>query len=197
MTIDALWNRTRRERGVVIDSSKTGYRSLVRPLALRRFCNIDVRVIHLSRDPRATAWSVLKIRGPGRFAYGPRNLRIWLRTLVGWMVSDTAASLMKLLLPKGAYIRVNYEDFTEDSERKCEELTRFLGISRPEWICKDSILAGGHQIVGNAMKSQKKVKIVPDYEWKHKVPIGLRIASKIATLPWELVYRRRRSFTPD
>ncbi len=129
----------------IVDSSKLPTRALV----LAGVPGIDVRVIHLIREPRAVANAWLKKRyDPGKGAsmthYGAG------RTMLFWAGRQLLAEQLGRRLP---YLRIRYEDFAADPARTLDEIAAFVpGLEgRPSVFREDGKVDLGvlHSISGN------------------------------------------------
>ncbi|MDP6442787.1 MAG: sulfotransferase, partial [Pirellulaceae bacterium] len=80
------------ESRFVVDSSKSAHDCTGRPLALFRHTRLDVKIIHLVRDGRGVAWSVMKGAGSQerkrRFTRPSLN---FLRAVAGWTLANFCA----------------------------------------------------------------------------------------------------------
>jgi hypothetical protein len=104
-----------------VDSSKLPTRALL----LAGLDGIDVRVIHLIREPQAVAHAWLKQRfDPGKESsmsrYGVQ------RTMLFWAGRQLLAERLARRLP---YLRIRYEDFASHPERTLDEIAEFV----PGW----------------------------------------------------------------
>ncbi|MCH7655659.1 MAG: sulfotransferase [Chloroflexi bacterium] len=195
LTLGAVAAGAAPSQRVIVDSSKTGWSTTWRPLALLRWGDMDVRAIHIVRDPRGTVWSVLKTAGFRRPAYRLRNVVVVVRTVLGWLASNTAASALRVLLPEGRYLRVGYEELAASPIPEFRTITSFLGIDPLRWDGDRAVRAGGHQCYGNSMRGREHVIIEEDVAWKEELPIGFRLGVKLVTFPWTFWYGRHRSTT--
>ena len=104
----------------LVDSSK----SPLYAAFLRRLPTIDLRVVHIVRDPRATVYSHLRRHS---FGYGETfKLSLW------WLRSNVA--IEKLGRTGVPYTRIRYEDFVEDPARDEVGQRDFRGRDEPPSI---------------------------------------------------------------
>lgn len=99
---------------VVVDSSKSpAYGRL-----LASSPDVDLRVLHLVRDPRATAWSWRRAR---ELSLGPVGLGI------AW---DTWNTTIEALWARDdeRYLRLRYEDFAREPKASCGRMLEFAGL---------------------------------------------------------------------
>jgi hypothetical protein len=170
---------------VIIDSSK----SAVRPFAMSRLPGVDVRMVHLVRDVRATAWSQFK-----GYRKDPRNgvpsekppRAIW-KSSLEWVLANVLA---EQLAPAGAWSRqwIRHEDLVRDPEQVLSRLQSSLELDLQDVISQ--VLHGeavpvGHQIAGNRLRMQGAVRLRGDGEWITALPAKdrntcWRIAGRLA-----------------
>ncbi|MFC1531521.1 sulfotransferase [Gemmatimonadota bacterium] len=164
------------ENRVIVDSSKSVHRTDGRALALQRYTDLDVRVIHLVRDARAVTWSALK--GPGgseKLGY-TRVLPPLLRGL--WVVADwTITNLVCLVLARRltprSVIRVRYEDLVRNPRSELARIGAFVGVNLTdvsEMISLGQPLSPGHNVGGNRLTSTSAIRLKEDREWQDKLP---------------------------
>ena len=71
-------------------------------------------------------------------------------------------------------IRIRYEDFVDDPKSTLNQLSSILGIDFDDLACAlnagDTMLVG-HNIAGNRLRMAKTVKLRPNVEWRHKLPV--------------------------
>jgi hypothetical protein len=154
---------------VIVDSSK---RPLFAWLAAPR-PEVDVRVLHLTRDPRAVAYSRRRLKfNPDKQrnmgGHGPVS------TSVAWLSrSSVAAALWERSARETDYILVRYEDFAAAPRRAFERVLEWLGedqqkagVIGPEG---DYLAVPGHTIAGNPVRFKSGVvKVKLDAEWQRK-----------------------------
>ena len=156
---------------VIVDSSKLPpYGALLGTLP-----GIDLRVLHLVRDPRGTAFSWrrrrgLDGRGDGRLMSRPP---VWKAALL-WLVWNGAAGRLWARGDSGRYLRIRYEDFVADPERVIRRIAGFAGMSParlPFTPAGQVLLAPTHSVAGNPSRHRVgPVPITDDDEWIWAMP---------------------------
>lgn len=137
----------------IIDSSKSAKDAAGRPLALLRLAGLDVRVLHLSRDPRATVGSYLN-RGSNWVLEGHRTskpLESW-RPILGWTLANRIASRIGAALGPERYMHVRLEDILADPRPVLKKIGHFADLDLAD--VAERVLAGeafqaGHNVGGN------------------------------------------------
>ncbi|WCN84020.1 sulfotransferase [Micromonospora sp. LH3U1] len=158
--------------GVIVDSSKLPpYGALLGSLP-----GIDLYVLHVVRDPRATAYSwrrrrPLDGRVDDRLMTRPP---VWKAALL-WLVWNTAT--VRLWgghraaddRAVGRYLRVRYEDFVADPAGTTARIVRFVGATPDDlpFPTPDTVrLAPTHSVAGNPSRHRTGVVgVVADTEW--------------------------------
>ena len=115
-SIDQLYGKA------IIDSSKKG-KQLVNMLGvLGARPNVEVKVIHLMRDPRATTWSKVKRQGlkhtPWRF----------MRSMVSWVTENAEIRLARSIVPESDWVSVRYEDLCENLDATLKGISSQIGL---------------------------------------------------------------------
>ncbi|MFG1849119.1 sulfotransferase family protein [Micromonospora carbonacea] len=158
---------------VVVDSSKLPpYGALVGALP-----GIDLRVLHLVRDPRATAFSWRRRRGldgdtdPELMSRPPA----WKAALL-WLVWNTVTvRLWGDRAPEG-YLRVRYEDLTADPEPTLRRIAAFAGVDPdggPFTGPATVRLTPTHSVAGNPSRHRTgPVPITADVQWRRDLSRG-------------------------
>ncbi|WFE98843.1 sulfotransferase [Micromonospora sp. WMMD964] len=156
-----------RPGGVVVDSSKLPpYGALLGALP-----GIDLYVLHVVRDPRATAYSWRRRRpldGPADDRLMSRP-PVW-KAAVLWLVWNTATVRLWGRRPvDDRYLRVRYEDFVADPAGTTARIVRFVGATADDlpFPTPDTVrLAPTHSVAGNPSRHRTGlVPVVADTEW--------------------------------
>ncbi len=177
-------------RRVVVDSSK-----LVTYLVLLAHVpSLDLRVVHLVRDPRAVAHSWLR---PGAADPDGRSSmpRIGILTSAAlWLILNGAVEWAArcLSLP---YVRVRYEDLVRDPAAVVRQLRSqvLADPDREDPAPRDRAaadLGAGHIVSGNPMRFRRgRVEIAEDAGWKAD-PAAARAIVAAVTFPlrWRYGY---------
>lgn len=154
---------------VVVDSSK------VPPVAFL-MCDapsVDLRVIHIVRDPRAVAhsWQRRKARLDG--SDGRRFMPVFSpgRAAGRWVLTNAEMEAYKLLFPRRV-LRVRYEDLARRPRPWLERIARFaLGHDADPDFLQGNVahLSPEHSFSGNPMRARVgPVVIRPDEEWRNR-----------------------------
>ncbi|WP_051724078.1 sulfotransferase domain-containing protein [Micromonospora chokoriensis] len=151
--------------GVIVDSSKLPpYGALLGSLP-----GIDLYVLHVVRDPRATAYSWRRRRPLD----GRADDQLMSRPPVGkaallWLVWNTAT--LRLWGGRGErYLRMRYEDFVADPAGSTARIAGFVGASTEELPFPTPAtvrLTPTHSVAGNPSRHRTGlVDVVADTEW--------------------------------
>ena len=173
---------------VVIDSSKhvsTAY-------LLRHVAGIDLRVVHLVRDPRAVAYAWTKVKARPSAGTDAQMARYTpTKTSVYYSVQN--AMLDALRLSSVPYVRIRYEDFTAapaPTVRRILELTGDAALPLHAFDGHDITLGGNHNVGGNPMKAKTgRMTIRRDDDWSTHLPRRRRWMVGALTAPHLLAYR--------
>jgi hypothetical protein len=154
---------------VIVDSSK--YPAEAAALCGRS--DLDVRVLHLVRDPRATAHSWRRAKG-----YIPA-MGVW-RSGSYWTAFNLASDRIGAAFPD-RYLRLRYEEFTARPRESIEAVMRLAGLSGPPPVGEDgsAVLGPNHTVTGNPDRlRQGPVRVVPDSFSAGELP---RVHAALAT----------------
>ncbi|MEU8112962.1 sulfotransferase [Micromonospora sp. NPDC048947] len=162
-----------RSDGVIVDSSKLPpYGALLGSLP-----GIDLYVLHVVRDPRATAYSWRRRRPLD----GRADDELMSRPPVGkaallWLVWNTATVRLwgdRRRAP-GRYLRVRYEDFVTDPAGATARIASFVGATPDELPFPTPAtvrLTPTHSVAGNPSRHRTGlVDVVADTEWLTGLP---------------------------
>jgi hypothetical protein len=175
---------------IVLDSSKSPILAWV--LAERP--DIDLRILHLTRDPRAVAFSWQRVKfDPAKGADMRREST--LKTSLGWLAwNGLAASIWERPEGRTRYLHVRYEDLTEDPRAVLDRILGWLGepIRADQVVGPDRRYDGrpAHTVAGNPMRfANGEMKIRADTEWLDR---GSRWDSLVVSgLTWPLLGKYR------
>ncbi|POM27122.1 Sulfotransferase domain protein [Actinomadura rubteroloni] len=161
--------RTAGDARVLIDSSKSA--SLAH--CLRWSDEIDLRIVHVVRDPRAVAHSWAKVVRRPEAADGSAEGEFMARwspakTALHW---DAQNAGFDVLARRGVpTLRVRYEEFTAEPSGTVRRVARFAGLPDAEPPFEDATtvrLAANHQVAGNPMRFRTgAVELRADEAWK-------------------------------
>jgi glycosyltransferase involved in cell wall biosynthesis len=174
---------------VIVDSSK------VPPYAflLNQVPNVDLHIVHLVRDSRATAFSwQRKKRRPEihwKTAYMDRYSPV--RSALEW---DIMNGLFHVLQDGHAKIvRVRYEDLVQEPAAVMSRILASLGQvpSRLDFLSGNGVarLNVNHTVSGNPNRfEQGPIRIKPDIEWQTQMPAAHKALVTALTWPWLVGY---------
>jgi hypothetical protein len=186
-----------RQKGarMVVDSSKTCYRFFWRPLALQRLAGLDVRLVHLVRDPQAVLASCLKGQN-SRLAVGDSRVRPFATpiAIIGWIVANLGARLNARRLGPDKYLLVEYEQLAAHPQDTLARIGAFLGVDMTELgrrVQAGEAFATGHLMAGNRMARAGSVVAHTAKSTSTQVGFWRRLACTCAT-SWLYASLRRR-----
>ena len=166
---------------VIVDSSKSPTYAYI----LRGAPSIDLRMVHLVRDPLATSysWSVdphyHRTRGP---AFGAR-----------W-------SLWNLELETASSVRLRLEDFARDPAAETRRVLRLVGAEDAElpFVDGNAVALPEHHLIGGDRSrfDTGVIAIRPSTRWESNLSRRRELTTAVAAMPLQLLYgyriRRRR-----
>lgn len=171
---------------IIVDSSKVPPYAFV----LNQVSNIDLHVVHLVRDSRATAysWQRKKIRPEIHWQTAYMDRYSPVRSAMEWNVMN---GLLHALKYSGAkYMRLRYEELACKPRRSILRILTDLGQEPPDMDFFDNghavRLDVDHTVSGNPNRFQQgAVKIRPDFEWQEKMARGQK--HLVTALTWPLL----------
>jgi Sulfotransferase family len=161
---------------VIVDSSK----SPVWVELARSLDDADVRMVHLVRDPRATAYSHTRVRGTPTGIAGQEMSRMGpARSTLYWAANHgTLVTTSRHAVGPGHYRRVHYEDLMAEPRSTVEDIMAFLGEPSSDGPFTDdhsATLVPTHNLAGNAMRfDQGPVQLRVDDQWSSNLPRATR-----------------------
>ena len=166
----------------VVDSSKLpayGY-------LLGQTPGIDLRVLHLVRDPRAAAfsWTRKKVLPDGGNAGYMRPQSV-VRSSVLWSVWNATTAALWGADPS-RYMRLRYEDLVGDPRRSIEDVLAFVGQPSDHlpFVGDAKVVLGpNHSVAGNPNRLvHGEVSIKFDEEWATAMPRSRQTLVTVLTL---------------
>lgn len=176
---------TRSGSSLVVDTSKSPSDGLAAALAP----GVELYVLHLVRDPRASAYSWSRGKrhgsdGAGRLmsAKGPLlNSSRWTQ------VNLLAETYLKRLVPADRYRVVRYEELMDRPRSAFEGIADWVGLDRDALPFSDeahAVLAPSHTVMGNPNRYQRgQTALALDREWASRMPAGDRWMATLPALP--------------
>ncbi|MBA3474563.1 MAG: sulfotransferase [Rubrobacter sp.] len=157
---------------VIVDTSKFPSYGFV----LGMVPSVDLRVVHLVRDPRAVAYSWQQKRlqpDPENPEYMDRYSPMG--SSLRWMARNLGTEAFWRRSPKN-YLLLRYEDFVAEPQRT---IRRILGLVQEETALLPHVseheveLGVNHNIWGNPSRFRTgKVEVRPDREWASRIDTG-------------------------
>ena len=155
IVIDYIFKNSNSE--FLVDSTKTSWRNLTRPLRLI-LSGYDVSIIHLKRSQK----SVIKSAKKGKNSDLESNLKVnnrfsTIKTIISYQISNKLTLLYKIINPK-KYHLMNYEDLLNDPFKSFLKLGIFLKLDLSEldaYLSGNLALKTSHEINGNRLLRQK------------------------------------------
>jgi hypothetical protein len=189
-TLQRLYQAVTQETGcrVIVDSSKAPlYAEQLRTLPV-----VDLYLLHLVRDPRATAHSFQRRKRLPDF--GDERLMQRQPPLISsrrWTLSQAVIELLWRGRPD-RYLRVRYEDFVREPESTVRRITALLGEVPAElpFLSDTTVrLQPTHSVSGNPNRfTTGSVEVRADDEWMHLMPRTDRMLVTALTTPLLLRY---------
>ncbi len=171
---------------VVVDSSKLPSHAVL----VRQVRSVDLRVVHLVRDPRGVAYSWQKdvVKDPST---GEKMLRY--RPWSAAVRYDVYNALTGLLRHQGIpYLRVRYEDLVAEPARTVGRIATFFdpGVTDLAFIDGSQVTLGvDHIMGGNPIRfTQGPTTIRQDESWKERLPSIDRAWVTALTVPMLVRY---------
>lgn len=162
---------------------------------------LDVRVVHLVRDPRAVAYSSTgyatpdSAPGSGTTRYRPG------RTALRWSAHHCALDL--LACHGVALIRLRYEEFLADPRASVRTLAAFAGLDPPaaalDFLSTDKVTLGiGHSVASDPVRiTTGTVALDRDDRWQCELPWRHRLLIGTACAPLLAAYGYPLRTRPD
>jgi hypothetical protein len=170
---------------VIVDTSK----SPVYGRFLMQIPELDVRVLHLVRDPRAIANSFRREKVHPITGKQVERMPL-LHSAALWTAwSLTSGGLWRRGERKGTYLRVRYEDFVSMPQAVFKEIVEFAGqqFTGAPFVGPNLVELGhNHILTGNFIRYQRgQVVINPDLRWTSEMSAVHK--TLVTALTWPLL----------
>jgi hypothetical protein len=154
---------------VIVDSSK----HLPRALALASMPGIDLRLIHLVRDPRGRAASrkkVLRKDVQAGVEWDHKGRSIW-GSGTTWTGTNLVSEWVCAQLGPERAIRLHHEDFLNDTKSALDRIGDLVGLDFAgvaNAVSSGEPMQVGHNIGGNRVRMAESVRLQPERaEWQN------------------------------
>lgn len=148
-------------------------------------------VVHLVRDPRATAYSWDRRRREGQLAIG------FAASTGRWLEWNALSEVVAARLPRPRKIRIRYEDFVADPAATVASIAALAGetVDTSALASGVATLGGNHMVSSNPAKFRTgRVPLVLDSAWRSELSRTEQAA--VTAVAWPLMarygYLRRR-----
>lgn len=163
-------------RRVLLDSSKSPGRALALAGS-----GLDLRLIHLVRDPRAVAYSMSRPMpiDPTAGVQKKLHARPVLRTALRWRFVNLGAEWAMRRVSAGHGIRLRYEDLVSDPEGSFNAIGRVIDIdceALGQHFAAGGAVAATHQVAGSRIRMSGFMRLAPDLGWQTKMADTSRAA---------------------
>ncbi|HEX2249086.1 MAG TPA: sulfotransferase [Gemmatimonadales bacterium] len=156
----AGWNTWSLATAVLEQTGKTVFvdsaRDHQRPKYLAMHPMLDVKVIHLIRDPRGNTASIMKHTGLDVATAARR-----------WTRYNKEAARVRRYLPAESWMSLHYEDLCADPHGVLDQISDFLGVERADM--SNDFQRNEHHIIGNSMRLKRLSEIREDRSWQTKL----------------------------
>jgi hypothetical protein len=139
-------------KSVFVDTS----RDHQRPKFLAQHPMLDLKVIHLMRDPRGNSASIMKHQSVDVAAAARQ-----------WKRYNVEANRIRRYIPVDSWMSLRYEEFCADPGAVLDRISDFLGVNRVP-IHPGTANADRH-IIGNKMRLKGLSEIREDRSWQTKL----------------------------
>jgi len=157
--------------------------------AISKIPGIELRVLHLVRDPRAVfhSWQRKKKYNGENGGFLPQwGLFVSIRR---WLSKNLLAN--QFFSHQSGYKLVKYEDFAQDPQKIIMEIANWADLSIPDQLFdgKEVNIKKEHHLLGsNPVGIQRGIiTITTDDAWKHEMPAWKKIVITLFTFP-ELIH---------
>jgi hypothetical protein len=160
-----------KESLILLDSSKY----ISRYLQIYKSNFLDVKGIYLVRDIRGVINS---------FNKNVQTSKKPFQSIVYYLLINTFGEITYRLNKKNI-LKIRYEDLVLQTNETLTNIYNFIGISYQESFKIDVEIP--HIVGGNRLKSQKKIKVNPDFEWKRNLKKRFKIIYYLLSFPFMIL----------
>lgn len=158
-------------RPTVVDSSKAPMRAYA--LALTGV--LDLRMVHLVRDARAVAWSMLNPQPKDDRAVVRKQAKPWpvAVTAVIWVIVHVQAFRAARRITGQHTVTVRYEELVTDPKAVLARIGDIAGIDLGHVaaaVSGGAPVAIGHSTAGNRLRMRRSFELRPNMEWMARLP---------------------------
>ncbi len=165
--VERVYRAVAAETGrMIVDSSKLPTYCHV----LHQVPSLRLRVVHLVRDPRATAYSWQRLHASGAVEDDDEEIdrfSPWKASAL-WAIWNTTAS--RIFSKRSDYLRVRYEDLMAEPRMVIDDIRAFAGLPPDDSPFVDDRtvrLVPNHAVAGNPNRRRNgDVRLVGDDEWR-------------------------------
>jgi len=153
---DATWSLARsvlEETGKEVFVDTARYHQ--RPRILAASAALDVKVIHLVRDPRGNVASIMRHNDVGPWTAARR-----------WRHYNVEAARTVRSFPSGSAMLLHYEELCEDPQGTLDRIAGFLGVD-PAPI--EDLGSSERHVIGNSMRLRALEEIREDRSWEDRL----------------------------
>jgi hypothetical protein len=171
----------------MIDSSKTAWRHVRAPFQLRRTFGEDFVLVHMVRDPKGAAWSVMQ--RSVRMRNSRSQAFLCISAAAGWLIANIACETFRLRHPMH-YKRLRYEDLVEGPRDVIKCLLEDVLPGEDVPLQDVGALDNRHQLHGNRMRveSLSFADVRIDDGWKDAMPRQYQKLTGFITRPLARFY---------
>lgn len=176
MTV-AMFDAIREVSGsiTITDSSKDH----IRAISLQKHPMIDLRVIHLIRDPRGVVWSTAKTKSREKEYQLPVNplVKTRARATINWVTKNLMVERLTKRIGESRSVRVIYEELVNDPVRTLDRVGQAIDedlLDLGKAVAEGKKLSVDHLVNGNYTRMDADFRLKPDYDWTQKMPPLLR-----------------------
>lgn len=167
---------------VVVDSSKLPTHAAL----LGTAPDVDLWVVHLVRDPRATAWSWQRTHATRQVAGHDEPMDTFSPAKASLLWTTWNAALPRLV-PTGRLLTVRYEDLMADPRSTVDRVLEHVGLPRGAVPFTDERtvdVTRSHTVAGNPGRLRHgPTRLRTDAEWRDAMPAADRRLVSVLTAP--------------